>query len=115
MTSLTDSATISQRETARRNPGEDVSAAFRVPALYGMFVRTPPSASLPYTPAPYAARGHRRSAERRKIHALQRADADPQGGGRELSVLHDRAERRRGDGARPEARASGEDLPVRAG
>src|SRR4030095_11327134 len=42
MTSLADIATISQRETARRKPGEDVSAELRVPALYGMFLRARP-------------------------------------------------------------------------
>src|SRR5882724_13398073 len=37
---------------------------------------------------------HRRTAERRQVHALQRADGDGGGAGGQLSLLHHRAERR---------------------
>jgi hypothetical protein len=43
---------------------------------------------------------HRRAAERGQVDPLQRADADRGGAGGELSVLHHRAERGRGGGAR---------------
>ena len=46
---------------------------------------------------------HRRTAECRQVDALQRADGDGGGAGGELSVLHHRAERRRGRRARPAA------------
>ena len=47
---------------------------------------------------------HRRPAECRQVDAVQRADADRGGAGGELSVLHHRAECRRGRGARSAAR-----------
>ncbi len=47
---------------------------------------------------------HRRPAECRQVDALQCADADRGGAGGELSVLHHRAECRRGRGARSAAR-----------
>ena len=50
---------------------------------------------------------HRRPAECRQVDALQCADADGGGAGGELSVLHHRAERRRGRGARSAARQAG--------
>ena len=50
---------------------------------------------------------HRRPAQCRQVDALQRADRDRGGAGGELSVLHDRAERRRGRGARPAPRPAG--------
>ena len=46
---------------------------------------------------------HRRTAECRQVDALQRADGDGGGAGGELSVLHHRAERRRGRRARSAA------------
>ena len=48
---------------------------------------------------------HRRSAQRRQVDAVQRADARADRG-RELSVLHHRSERRRGAGAGSAARRS---------
>ena len=51
---------------------------------------------------------HRRPAECRQVDAVQRADRDRGGAGRELSVLHHRAECRRGRGAGPAARRAGE-------
>ena len=50
---------------------------------------------------------HRRPAERRQVHPLQRADADGGGAGGQLSVLHHRAQRRRRRRARPAARQAG--------
>ena len=50
---------------------------------------------------------HRRPAERRQVHPLQRADADRGGRGRQLSLLHHRAQRRRGRRARRAARQAG--------
>ena len=44
---------------------------------------------------------HRRPAQRRQVHPFQRVDADGGGGGGQLSVLHDRAQRRRGRRADP--------------
>ena len=52
---------------------------------------------------------HRRPAQRRQVHALQRALVEAGRGG-ELPVLHDRAERRRRAGARPAVRRAGEAL-----
>ena len=46
---------------------------------------------------------HRRIAQCRQIHAVQRADPDGGGAGGELSVLHHRAQCRRGGGARSAA------------
>ena len=45
-----------------------------------------------------------------QVHALQRPHPDAQGGGRELPLLHDRAERRRRHGARRAPRAARDDL-----
>ena len=56
---------------------------------------------------------HRRPAECRQVDALQRADRDRGGAGGELSVLHHRAECRRGGGARSAARRAGEASPSR--
>ena len=50
---------------------------------------------------------HRGPAERRQVHALQRADADGRRRGRQLSVLHHRAQHRRRRRARPAARPAG--------
>ena len=55
---------------------------------------------------------HRRTAERRQVHAVQRADRDRRGAGRELSVLHDRAECRPCRGARSAPGAAGRDRQV---
>ena len=57
---------------------------------------------------------HRRPAQRRQVHALQRADADGRRRGRELSVLHHRAQRRRGRRARPAPRQARDASPSRA-
>ena len=57
---------------------------------------------------------HRRPAQRRQVHPLQRADADGGGRGRQLSVLHHRAQRRRRRRARPAARQAGRDRQVRS-
>ena len=51
---------------------------------------------------------HRRPAECRQVDALQRADRNGGGAGGELSVLHHRAECRRGRGAGSAARPAGE-------
>ena len=48
---------------------------------------------------------HRRPAQRRQVHAVQRADPQRRAG-RELPVRDDRAERRRGAAARPAAATS---------
>ena len=50
---------------------------------------------------------HRRPAQRRQVHPLQRADADGGGGGRQLSLLHHRAQRRRRRRARRAPRQAG--------
>ena len=50
---------------------------------------------------------HRRPAQRRQDHAVQRADRDRRGAGGELSVLHHRAECRPRRGARPAAGRAG--------
>ena len=55
---------------------------------------------------------HRRPAQRRQVHPVQRADQGRHRGG-ELSLLHHRAQRRRGRGARPAARASWRRSPSR--
>ena len=55
---------------------------------------------------------HRRSAERRQVDSLQRADARADRGG-ELSVLHDRSERRRRAGARSAAASARGDRAAR--
>ena len=56
---------------------------------------------------------HRRPAERRQIDALQCPDRDRRRGG-ELSVLHHRAQCRRGRGARSAPRCAGEAREIRA-
>ena len=53
-------------------------------------------------------------AERRQVHPLQRPHAHAKGRGGELSLLHDRAQRRRRRRARRAPGAAGEDLEVRA-
>ena len=68
--------------------------------------------TIAYTPPPHAARRNRRTAQRRQVHPLQRPDAHAQGGGGELPVLHDRAQRRRRHRARRAPRAAREDLEV---
>src|SRR6266550_708373 len=107
MTSFKASATMPQRETARRKPGDVWGEEFRMAAFYSRAV------TLRYTPPPHAARRNRRTAERRQVHALQRADSHAQGRGGQLSLLHDRAERRRRHGARHPPGAAGENLEVR--
>ena len=57
---------------------------------------------------------NRRSAQRRQVHPVQRADQG-RGARRELPVRHDRAERRRGRRARPAARRAGEAVQARRG
>ena len=57
---------------------------------------------------------HRRPAQCRQVDAVQRADRDGGGAGGELSVLHHRAECRRGRGARSAARQARRDRQVRA-
>ena len=52
---------------------------------------------------------HRRPAERRQVDPFQRAHPDRRGAGRQLSVLHHRAQCRRGRRARPASRRSGPD------
>ena len=55
---------------------------------------------------------HRRPAQRRQVHPLQRPDQGRHRG-RELSVLHDRAERRHRRAARPAPRTAGGDRQAR--
>ena len=83
MTSLTESATISQRETARRNPGDSCDGV----GQGGGILEQANDAGhlLLYTPPPHAARRNRRTAQRRQVHPLQRPHADAQGRGGELS------------------------------
>ncbi len=57
---------------------------------------------------------HRRPAQCRQVDALQRADRDRGGAGGELSVLHHRAECRRGRGAGSAARHAGDGSPKSA-
>ena len=63
---------------------------------------------------------HRRPPQRGEVHPLQRAARHRPGGGRQLPVLHHRAEPRRGAGAGPAARRplgplrAGEDHPDHA-
>ena len=52
---------------------------------------------------------HRRPAQRRQVHPVQRPDPQRRAR-RELPVRHDRAQRRRGAAARPAARGAREDL-----
>ena len=103
MTSLSESATISQRETARRSRGEaggaELESRGRFPARDGVYI----------LPPLHAARRNRRAAQRRQVHPLQRPHPHPQGRGGELSLLHDRAQRRRRDRARRAPRAARED------
>ena len=56
---------------------------------------------------------YRRIAQCRQVDAVQRADGDGGGAGGELSVLHHRAECRRGRGARSAARQARRDRQVR--
>ncbi len=56
---------------------------------------------------------HRRSAERRQVDALQCADAGADRSGGELSVLHDRSERRRRAGAGSAAGPARRHRPIR--
>ena len=55
---------------------------------------------------------HRRAAQCRQVHAVQRADRDRGGAGGELPVLHHRAECRPGRGARSAAGRAGGDRQV---
>ena len=57
---------------------------------------------------------YRRIAQCRQVDAVQRADGNGGGAGGELSVLHHRAECRRGRGARSAARQTGGDREIRA-
>ena len=56
---------------------------------------------------------HRRPAQRRQVHPLQRTHQERRARG-ELPVRDDRAERRRREPARPPAREAGRGLPLRA-
>ena len=56
---------------------------------------------------------YRRVAQCRQVDAVQCADRDGGGAGGELSVLHHRAECRRGRGARSQARQTGGDRQIR--
>ena len=90
--------------------------------LLAGLVKAPPSTlnaerstlNLPYNPPLHAARRNRRAAQRRQVHPLQRPHADAKGRGGELSLLHDRAQRRRRGRARRAPGAAREDLEVRA-
>ena len=58
--------------------------------------------------------GDRRAAERGQIDPVQRPDPHRRGAGGQLSLLHHRAQRGRGGGARPPARAAGRDRGIQA-